>query len=107
MLSRAKDYAKKKVSQLVTGGSPGVDSANPLHELAAAAEELRAPARADGPAGLARAAAAELQQVLYRKAHSVADALKEDAAKKFENIAAELKTEVVTTLKSVSAGGGS
>ena len=91
----------------MTGGSSGVDPAEALHVLAAAAEELRAPARADGPAGLARAAAAELQQVLYRKAHSVADDLKEDAAKKFENIAAELKTEVVTTLRSVSAGGDS
>ena len=84
-----------------------MDSANPLHELAAAAEELRAPARADGPAGLARAAAAELQQVLYRKAHSVCDALEEATAKKLESIAAELKKEVFTTLKSVSAGSDS
>ena len=86
------------------GGSPGVDAADALHVLAAAAEELRAPARADGPAGLARAAASELQNVLYREAQSAGDALAEAAARELASVAAKLKEEAFSTLKTVSAG---
>ena len=85
---------------MVTGGSSGVDPAEALHVLAAAAEELRAPARADGPAGLARAAASELQHVLYREAQSAGDALEEELA----SVAEKLKEEAFATLKNVSAG---
>ena len=89
---------------MVTGGSSGVDPAEALHVLAAAAEELRAPARADGPAGLARAAASELQNVLYREAQSAGDALAEAAAQELASVAAKLKEEAFATLKTVSAG---
>ena len=88
----------------MTGGSSGVDPAEALHVLAAAAEELRAPARADGPAGLARAAASELQNVLYREAQSAGDALAEAAAQELASVAAKLKEEAFATLKTVSAG---
>ena len=90
----------------MTGGSSGVDPAEALHVLAAAAEELRAPARADGPAGLARAAASELQNVLYREAQSAGDALAEAAAQELASVAAKLKgdLEAFATLKHMSAG---
>ena len=88
----------------MTGGSSGVDPAEALHVLAAAAEELRAPARADGPAGLARAAASELQNVLYREAQCAGDALAEAAAQELASVAAKLKEEAFATLKTVSAG---
>ena len=88
----------------MTGASSGVDPAEALHVLAAAAEELGAPARADGLAGLARVAASELQNVLYREAQSAGDALAEVAAQELASVAAKLKEEAFSTLKTVSAG---
>ena len=84
----------------MTGESSVVDPAEALNVLEAAAEELRAPARAEGPAGFARAAASELQHVLYREAQSAGDALGEELA----SVAEKLKEEAFVTLKNVSAG---